>query len=108
MAGRPSRRLEEPLYSYIEMFGTRDIAGFLAVPAAIDYMKSHDWAQVRARCFAMALDTKRTIEQFFGVAPICPESFEWFSQLVPFACPTTLTWPSLARSCVTTTRSKCR
>ena len=83
----PDHKAEEPLYSYVEMFGTRDIAGFLTVPAAIDYMKSRGWAQVRASCHAMALDTKRTLERFFGVQPICPETFEWFSQLCPIRLP---------------------
>ncbi len=83
----PGKRSEKPLYDYIEMFGTRDIAAFLAVPAAIDYMATHNWAEVRANCHAMALDAKRTVEGMFGTAAICPESFDWFSQLCPIRLP---------------------
>ena len=83
----PEKRSERPLYDYVEMFGTRDIAAFLAVPAAIDYMAAHDWPAVRARCFAMALDAKRTIEHMFGTQPICPEDFEWFSQICAIRLP---------------------
>lgn len=31
----------------------------------------------------MALETKHIIEQSLGIEPICPESFDWFSQLCP-------------------------
>ena len=83
----PDKRSERPLYDYVEMFGTRDIAAFLTVPAAIDYMAAHNWVQVRERCFAMALDAKRTVEGMFGTPSICPEGFEWFSQLCPIRLP---------------------
>ncbi|MCB0186108.1 MAG: hypothetical protein KDE31_17685, partial [Caldilineaceae bacterium] len=76
-----------PLVDYVEQFGTRDLAGFLAVPAALAYMAAHDWPQVRARCHAMALTTKRTLEQTFDTEAICPETFEWFSQLCPIRLP---------------------
>jgi isopenicillin-N epimerase len=83
----PDRRSEQPLIDYVEQFGTRDFAAFLAVPAAIDYLQAHDWPQVRARCYGMALATKRTVEQMFDTESICPESFDWFSQLCPIRLP---------------------
>ena len=83
----PDKKSDKPLVDYVEQFGTRDLAGFLAVPAAIEYMQTHDWAQVRARCHAMALDAKHTIERMFGTQPICPEGFAWFSQLCPIRLP---------------------
>jgi len=83
----PDKKSESPLVDYIEQYGTRDFAGFLSVPAAIDYMAAHDWVQVRERCYAMALDTKHIIEQSFGTEAICPESFAWFSQLCPIRLP---------------------
>ena len=83
----PDKRSEQPLRDYVEQFGTRDPSAFLTVPAAIAYMQEHDWVAVRARCHAMALETKHTLEQAFGLEPICPESFEWFSQLCPIRLP---------------------
>ena len=83
----PDKISENPLIDYVEQFGTRDVAAYLSVPAAIDYMDAHDWPAVRARCFAMALDTKRAIEQFFGTQPICPDTFEWYSQLSAIRLP---------------------
>jgi len=83
----PDERSTRPMVDYVEQFGTRDVTGFLTVPYAIDYMHAHDWDAVRARCNAMALQTKRTLEHHFGTASICPDDFEWFSQLVPIRLP---------------------
>lgn len=83
----PEQRSEQPLVDYVEQYGTRDFAGFLAVPAAIDYMASHNWPAVRTRCYNQALAAKRTIEEHFDTEAICPESFDWFSQLCPIRLP---------------------
>ena len=83
----PDKRSEIPLVDYVEQFGTRELAGFLAVPAAIDYMRQHDWPAVRQRCHSMALAAKHTLEQHFDTEMICPESFDWFSQLCPIRLP---------------------
>lgn len=80
-------RSEQPLIDYVEQYGTRDLAAFLSVPAALEFMEAHDWPRVRAECYAQALATKRMLEQTFGTEPICPESFEWFSQLCPIRLP---------------------
>ncbi len=50
-------------------------------------MAAHDWPAVRERCFQMALETKRSLEQTFGTTAICPETFDWFSQLVAIRLP---------------------
>jgi isopenicillin-N epimerase len=83
----PDKVSESPLVDYVEQFGTRELAGFLATPAALAYMEEHDWPAVRQRCYEMALATKRTIEQHFDTEAICPETFEWFSQLCPIRLP---------------------
>jgi len=83
----PDGRSEKPLVDYVEQYGTRDLAGFLAIPAALEYMQVHKWNAIRTRCHDMVLDAKRTIESLFGTESICPESFEWFSQLCPIRLP---------------------
>lgn len=83
----PGQRSDNPLVDYVEQFGTRDLAGFLAVPAAIDYMRDHDWESVRARCHDMACVTRLRIEEMLGTQSICPDDFEWFSQLAPIRLP---------------------
>ena len=84
---RPDAVSDKPMQDYVEQFGTRDLAAFLAVPAAIAFMRQHDWDTVRMRCHRMARQARRRIESHFGVEPICPESFDWFSQMVAIRLP---------------------
>jgi isopenicillin-N epimerase len=65
--------------------GTRDIAAFLAVPAAIDFQQQHDWIAVRARCHELARETRACIADLTNLEPVAPDSPEWFAQMV--TCP---------------------
>ncbi|MEZ4667172.1 MAG: aminotransferase class V-fold PLP-dependent enzyme [Anaerolineae bacterium] len=65
--------------------GTRDISGFLSVPAAIEFQQKHNWDKVRADCHALASEARGRIAELTGVEPIAPDSTEWFSQMV--MCP---------------------
>ena len=82
---------ERPLHDYVERLGTRDLSPFLAVPAAIDYMASREWPQVRARCHQLLLATKRAIEHDMvdrgDMAPLCPETDEWLAQMAAIHLP---------------------
>lgn len=68
-----------------EWQGTRDLAPFLTVPAAIEFQKHHDWDAVRASCHELARETRQRVADLTGLAPICPDSPEWFTQMI--ACP---------------------
>ena len=83
----PDKISKTPLVDYVESYGTRDLAGFLAVPDAIAFMQERKWENVQAVCHGMALATKRKIEGRFGSESICPEEFGWFSQLCPIRLP---------------------
>ncbi len=76
-----------------EWQGTRDVAAYLAVPAAIAFQEQHGWDAVRRRCHKLARETRERINQLTGLAPICPEespaivrtaggteSIPWFTQ----------------------------
>ncbi len=91
----PDKVSEKPLVDYVEQFGTRDISGFLTIPAAIDYMAQHDWPAVRARTHALALNVKRDLEDHFDTESLCPEHFDWFSQLCPVRLPDNTDMPKL-------------
>ncbi|MBU6270428.1 MAG: aminotransferase, partial [Betaproteobacteria bacterium] len=65
--------------------GTRDIAAWLAVPAAIDFQRQHDWPSVRARCHAMAVALMHRVAQRTGLPPIALD--DDFAQMVPLAVP---------------------
>jgi isopenicillin-N epimerase len=78
---------DKPMVDYVEQFGTRDLAAFLAVPAAIEFMRARGWDEVRARCHQLACETRQRIEDHFDTESICPQSFEWFSQLAAIRLP---------------------
>ena len=70
-----------------EWQGTRDVAAFLATPAAIQFQAEHDWGAVRAECHGLASETRRRINDLTGLAPICPDSRDWFSQMAALRLP---------------------
>jgi isopenicillin-N epimerase len=69
--------------------GTRDLAAFLAVPAAIEFMEAHEWPSVRARCHDLASDLRRRLCDWYGVVPLAPDSSDWFAQMFTVLLPKT-------------------
>ncbi|HET9823066.1 MAG TPA: aminotransferase class V-fold PLP-dependent enzyme [Burkholderiaceae bacterium] len=65
--------------------GTRDLAAWLAVPAAIDFQAAHDWPAVRARCHAMAAHAAHRLAGRFGLA--LPFRDDDFAQMVAIPVP---------------------
>lgn len=61
--------------------GTRDIAAWLAVPAALDFLDAHDWPRRRERCHAMAVGLMHRVLRRNGLSAIAPD--EAFAQMVP-------------------------
>jgi len=71
-----------------EWQGTRDLAAYLTVPAAIRFLAEHDWDAVRRRCHALATESRRRIDALTGLPPICPDGLDtWFSQLIAARLP---------------------
>jgi isopenicillin-N epimerase len=70
----PSRFVDEQ-----EWVGTRDIAAYLATPAAIDFLETHQWDEVRAVCHALAVETWQRITALTGLPPLSTEA--WFAQM---------------------------
>jgi isopenicillin-N epimerase len=65
--------------------GTRDIAAWLTVPAAIDWLAQHDWPTHRRRGHAMAIELMHRIASGYGLAPIGRDAD--FVQMVPIPVP---------------------
>jgi len=65
--------------------GTRDLAAFLSVPAAIDFQHRHDWPAVRELCHRMALHTQRSLLERYSLAPISQDD-DW-AQMVAIPVP---------------------
>jgi isopenicillin-N epimerase len=63
--------------------GTRDIAAWLAVPAALDFQRRHGWPALRARCHAMTMALMHRVAARSGLPVIAPD--DDFAQMAP--CP---------------------
>lgn len=62
-------------------WGTRDLAAFLAVPAALDFMQDHDWDTVREASHQLLRETQARVTALTGLAPLHPDSPTWFRQM---------------------------
>ena len=60
--------------------GTRDIAAFLAVPAAIDFQQRHGWPAWQRRCHDLACSTRASVGRINGLPAAAPDSA--FGQMV--------------------------
>jgi isopenicillin-N epimerase len=62
---------DSPLLRRHQWQGTRDVAAYLTVPAAIEWQRAHDWDAVRARCHDLAVSFRARIDAHTGLSPIC-------------------------------------
>ena len=69
-----------------EWWGTRDIAAFLSVPAAIEFQREHDWDKVRADCHALAIETEDSIRGVTGM-PSQYSDDSWYAQMIAVQLP---------------------
>jgi len=72
---------------YHEYQGTRDFSAYLATPAAIQFQAEHDWPAVRLDCHELARAARERLNALTGLAPICPDSAEWFGQMATIRLP---------------------
>lgn len=72
---------------YHEWQGTRDLAAFLSVPAAIQYQQNNNWHAVQERCHQLASETREKIDALTSLGSICPNSKQWFGQMAAVRLP---------------------
>ncbi len=70
-----------------EWQGTRDLAAFLATPAAIEFQEEPGWDAVRQRCRSLAQETRQRVNALTGLGPICPDGPEWLGQMATVRLP---------------------
>ncbi len=78
----PSRFIDEH-----ELQGTKDHAAALAVPAAIEFLKTHDWNAVRSRCHDLVRAARSAIRAMTASPALCPDDGTWFSQMASIPLP---------------------
>lgn len=72
---------------YLEWTGTRDISAFLAVPDAIQFLKTHDWPRVRQACYSLASQAIAQISSLTGLSPLYPADSDLFAQMATARLP---------------------
>ena len=65
--------------------GTRDIAAFLAVPAALEFRRKYSWPGRQRTCHTMAADLQRKILAQNGLSPVVSDAD--YLQMVPIPVP---------------------
>ncbi len=70
-----------PLERRLQWQGTRDIASYLTVPAALDFLAAHDWPTRREVCRQRALQLQHEVLSRNGLSVIAPD--EALTQMVP-------------------------
>ena len=78
----PSRFVDEH-----EWQGTRDVAAYLAVPAAIEFMREHDWPEVQRACHDLVRAARDRLNAITGLAPLTPADAGWLGQMATVALP---------------------
>ena len=71
--------------SLYENVGTNDPCPWLAVPAAIEFQRSHNWPAVRAACHTLASQIRQELAGITKLQPISDESQQWWNQMA--LCP---------------------
>ena len=78
----PSRFVDEHQWQ-----GTRDLAAFLSVPAAIRFQHEHDWPTVRRRCHELVRVARQRILGEVGTEALTPDDEAWYGQMGAFPLP---------------------
>ena len=78
---------ESQFVDHHEWWGTRDMAAFLAVPSAIRFLKENNWDEVRESCHQLASYAQKRICELTGLAPLHPQTDDWFRQMTSAPLP---------------------
>jgi isopenicillin-N epimerase len=79
---------------YFEWTGTRDIAAFLAVPAAIEFQESNHWPRVRSECHSLLRSTIAGVTALSATQPLYNDD-SWYVQMGAAELPASVDTKSL-------------
>ncbi len=66
---------------YHQMNGTRDYSAFLTIPAAINFMKEHNWENVAQQCRQLVHANTSALCKLLGAEPLAPVTDDFIVQL---------------------------
>ncbi len=72
---------------WLEWQGTRDLAAWLSVPAAIEFQVAHNWEIVRQDCHRLLQQTRFRVAELTGLPLICPDEVGWYAQMAALPLP---------------------
>ncbi len=89
---RPEEARGSPFVQIQEWQGTRDIAAYLSVPAAIEFMKQNNWDAVREECYETVRYARERVSAVTGLEPISPiladeDNTHWNAQMIALPLP---------------------
>ena len=70
-----------PMLDYFYWTGTRDMASYLSIPAAIVFMQKYHWDEVRQQCHTLLRQTIARICDLTGLEPVCPLESDFYAQM---------------------------
>ncbi len=73
---------------YHQMNGSRDFSAFLTIPAALDFMKQHNWEKVAANCRHLVQSNADTFCNLLETVPLAPVKDDFIVQLFSAAIKT--------------------
>jgi len=83
LSGLPSTWQDE--YNWL---GTRDSSANLSIPAALDFLESAGLESFRESTHRLAQSARQRISELTGLAPIVPDSPEWYGPMISLPLPT--------------------
>ncbi len=82
---RPEKPASSRFVQEQEWQGTRDIAAYLSVPSAIEFLRANRWDEVRSECHQLACYAREAITAWTGIEPLSSDG--WFAQMVSLPLP---------------------
>lgn len=79
--GYENTNAENQFLDYHEQQGTRDIAAFLTVPKALQFLQENNWAIHTDNCKKLVRDNYKKFCDLVGSQPICPVTEEFLGQM---------------------------
>lgn len=70
-----------PFVDQFDWYGTQDPAAYLSVPAAIAFMREHDWPRVQTACHTLLSSARAELGELAGCGQIAPDSPQWWRQM---------------------------
>ena len=64
-----------------QFLGTNDFSRYLAVPAALDFFRTHDWPTQQVRCHALARGYLAAMADLTGLPPVYPLDSGFYAQM---------------------------